>query len=170
MRPLDYNSAHLTKDLAQAQGGQCWRSPVKSWVSWQPGRVGRSDLCNTICGYSLGQGLVAKGAGAPEEVCSRSLGLTVSLVSWFPGEVLVRHLCSGHYSAPSGVHSHQAGLSKRTYHKDAHRRQHRGNGAVPQRPRPQECRATRMLGHEHQYSQASSCYSATESILHSAHS
>lgn len=77
--PLLY-SAHLTKDLAQAQGGHCWHSPAKSWVSWQPVIVGRSDLCNMICGYSLGQGLVAKGAGAPDDVCFRSHGLTGKLV------------------------------------------------------------------------------------------
>lgn len=114
MRPLCYNSAHLTKDLAQAQGGHCWRSPAKSWVSWQPGTVGRSDLCNTICGYGLGQGLVAKGAGAPDEVCSRSHGL---MVSWFPGERRDQGVCvtsalgtalllfGSKDVAPSGVHA-----------------------------------------------------------------
>lgn len=52
------------------------------------------------CGYSLGPGLVAKGAGAPDAVCSRSHGLTPKLVPRRmerPGRV--RHLCSGHHSA-----------------------------------------------------------------------
>jgi hypothetical protein len=70
------------RDLAQAQRGRCWCSSARSGVSWQPGTVGRSDLCNSICGYCLGPGLVAKGAGALDAVCSQSH----SLVSWFPGE------------------------------------------------------------------------------------